>query len=82
MSDNVQTDHFEVKDDEITSLLRRVGEILHTAIGYSSGAGKMGFALFIFEFKENGALFYLSDAQRNDMVRVLEEFIERQGKVV
>jgi hypothetical protein len=73
-------DHFEVQNEEITSRLRDIGDRIHKAINESSLAGKMGFALLIFEFGENGATFYISDAQRRDMINVLEEFIERQRK--
>ncbi len=73
-------DNFEVKNEEIASRLRDIGDRIHRAINDSSLAGKMGFALLIFEFGENGATFYISDAQRRDMINVLEEFTERQRK--
>jgi hypothetical protein len=73
-------DNFEVKNEEIAGMLRDIGDRIHKAINNSDFAGKMGFALLIFEFGEKGALFYLSDAQRKDMIRVLEEFTERQRK--
>jgi hypothetical protein len=75
-------DHFEVENEEITSRMRDIGQRIHAAIDESDLAGKMGFALLIFEFAEKGAAFYISDAQRADMIRVMEEFIERQRKEV
>lgn len=73
-------DYFEVKDEAITARMRDIGARIHAAIDESEQKGKMGFALFLFEFGEKGAMFYISDAQRDDMTRVLEEFIERQRK--
>jgi hypothetical protein len=75
-------DNFEIKDDEISNRMRDIGDRIHTAIGETRHKGKMGFALFLFEFGEKGAMFYISDAQRGDMVKVLNEFIERQQKEV
>jgi hypothetical protein len=75
-------DTFEVKNEDITARMRSIAEHIHAAIHESQSAGKMGFALFLFEFGEKGAMFYMSDARREDMIRTLEEFLERQRKVV
>jgi GTPase len=37
-----------------------------------------GFSLFVFEFGDDGAVFYVSSAQRKDMLNVLKEFIKKQ----
>jgi hypothetical protein len=37
-----------------------------------------GFALFIFDYGEHGNMFYISSAQRDDMVKTLKEFIAKQ----
>jgi hypothetical protein len=37
-----------------------------------------GFALFIFSYGEHGDMFYLSSAQRADMIETLKEFIAKQ----
>lgn len=73
-------DTFEIKDEGIESKMRDIGNRIHAAIQDSDFKGKMGFALCIFEFGDGGAFFYMSDAQRSDMIRVLEEFTERQRK--
>lgn len=36
-----------------------------------------GFTLLLFEYGEKGSLFYISNAQRADMVRTMKEFIAR-----
>lgn len=38
----------------------------------------MGFAVFLFDFGPKGALFYLSSAERRDVVSVLKEWIARE----
>jgi hypothetical protein len=75
-------DTFEVKNEAITARMRGIGQRIHQAINESESAGKMGFALFLFDFGEEGAVFYISDARREDMIRILEQFIERQRKEV
>lgn len=37
----------------------------------------MGFALLLFDFGPNGALFYISNAQRADMLNTMKEFIAK-----
>lgn len=37
----------------------------------------LGFALLAFPFNEKGRLFYISNAERNDIVNVMKEWIER-----
>jgi hypothetical protein len=76
----VSDERFEVINEEIVSKMRSIGDRIHNAINESDSKGKMGFALFLFEFGDGGATFYISDAQRADMVSVLEEFIAREKK--
>ena len=71
-------DTYEVKDDAIRDTMRILGDRIHEALEAAGQKGKMGFALFLFEFGEDGAMFYISDAQRNDILKVLAEFIEKQ----
>ena len=66
--------HFEVRHDALERILQETGHHLATLPkGY-------GFALFLFNFGPEGATFYISNAQREDMIRLLEEFIERVRK--
>lgn len=74
------SDTFEVKNDDIAAKMKEIGGRIHAAINESELKGKMGFALCIFEFAEKGAFFYMSDAQRADMIRVLQEFVDRQRR--
>lgn len=71
-------DTFEVKDGPVIEQMRDLGNRIHGALEAGRYKRKMGFALFLFEFGEEGACFYISDAQRADMLKVLLEFIERQ----
>jgi hypothetical protein len=41
-----------------------------------------GFTLFLFQFSPNDTLLYISNAQREDMIKVAKEFIERQEKLL
>ncbi len=36
-----------------------------------------GFTLFIFDFNDKGRLNYISNAERESMIKLLEEFIEK-----
>jgi len=63
---------YEVRNEQIEDLLRSLGNILKGSIppGY-------GFTLLIFGFSPNNELFYLSSAQREDMIRTMQEFIAK-----
>jgi hypothetical protein len=37
------------------------------------------FSLMIFSYGEQGSLFYISSAQRDDMIKTMREFIQKQG---
>ena len=64
--------HYEVRNEQIEQLLRDLGHFLKDAMppGY-------GFSLLIFGFSPNNQLFYLSSAQREDMIRTMQEFIAK-----
>lgn len=64
---------YAVDDPHMRDILRDLGEIIRG--GLPAG---MGFVLFLFQYGEGGALFYLSSADRADVLRVLEEFKRRQ----
>jgi hypothetical protein len=74
------TDPFrlEVRNPELETLLGEIGAILKMACEEHSSPGRRyGFALMIFDFGKGGDLFYTSNAQREDMVRLMQEFIEK-----
>lgn len=64
---------YEIDNPEIQALLRQIAERL---------GGQMpkgwGFTLLLFEFTPGDSLFYISSAQRPDMVKTMQEFVRRQ----
>jgi hypothetical protein len=62
---------YEIRNEKIEELLRGLGRKLKADMpaGY-------GFSLLIFGY-ENHELFYISSAQREDVVRTMREFIEK-----
>lgn len=63
---------FQERDPEIEVILKDLGKI----IGSSLPKG-VGFSLFIFDIGEGGNMFYISNADRQDMIKAMKEFIER-----
>lgn len=63
---------YEVRNAEIEELLRLIGRKLKNQMpsGY-------GFSLLIFGFSPGNELFYISSAQREDMIRTMQEFIAK-----
>lgn len=66
-------DDFQVRDEQMEQKLRDIGGRLRTAL---DGTGH-GFALLIFTFGEGGNMFYTSNAQREDIVKCMQEFIAK-----
>lgn len=60
--------------EEIEHLCRNVGHILGLTVEKAFGEGKVGFCLLLFDFGEGGNLTYISNAQRDSMIKALEEF--------
>ena len=42
-----------------------------------NGKDKVGFALFLFDFGQEGAIAYASNARREDFIKTLEEFLAK-----
>lgn len=40
---------------------------------------RVGFALLVFDFGEDGTMSYISNAEREDMLEAMTEFLEKQG---
>lgn len=61
---------FHVRDEKAEATLKEIGKLI---------GGKMppgyGFSLLIFKFGKGGGMFYISDAQRADMLKAMKEFI-------
>lgn len=64
--------NFEVRDEQAETMLKEIGKILKECCpkGY-------GFNLLVFTFGEGGNMFYCSNAQREDMIRAMQEFIAK-----
>jgi hypothetical protein len=62
---------YEVKNELIKNKLIQIGGRLIQAIEDIPG---YGFAFLLFSYGEKGDLFYLSTAQREDMIKLLDEF--------
>jgi hypothetical protein len=71
------TVNYEVRDPKMEEIQREIGRKLKAAL--PSG---WGFMLMLFEFGKQGANFYISNADRADCIRVMEEWIARaRGEV-
>lgn len=66
---------YEVRDPEAEKKLREIGNKLADNMppGY-------GFTLMIYQFGEQGNMFYFSNAQRDDMINVMREFIQKHAE--
>jgi hypothetical protein len=69
---------YEVENREIQKHLREMGRTIKD----SMPAG-WGFTLLMFDYNktpgDNGSMFYLSSAERDDMLKAMVEFVERFG---
>lgn len=63
---------FEVRNEAAEKMLREIGQMLREVCP----AG-FGFSLLVFSFGEGGNMFYTSNAQREDMIRAMQEFIQK-----
>lgn len=72
------SDTYDVKNGVIASRMRDIGQRIHSALDESELKGKMGFALLLFDFGVGGSMFYISDANREDMLKAMKEFIAKQ----
>ena len=64
---------YQVRHAGAERALREIGDKLKGSVPPG-----FGFGLFIFEFGEHGSMFWLSNAQRQDMIKALREWIARQ----
>ena len=69
----VDVDNFDQRNPEIEAILKRIGHF----IGGQLPEG-WGFNLLLFDFGANGSTFYISNAVREDMLKVMQEFIDNQ----
>lgn len=68
----VQPTAYNVRDPELEPVLRDIGDRIGSMLpeGY-------GFALFLMQFEQSN-LFYISSAERDGMVQMLREWLNRQ----
>jgi hypothetical protein len=71
----VSDPRFEVENDEVKALLRDISRIIKSQM-----PDGWGFTLLLFSYGAGGDLFYMSSAQRDDMIKLMREFIAKQGK--
>lgn len=68
------TTNFEVRNAEVEESLKSIGETIGRVVpkGY-------GFTLFLFNTGEGGGMFYISNAVREDMLKALQEFMDKEA---
>jgi len=66
-------ERYEIRQEDVERKLYSIGKLIGDALpdGY-------GFMLMIASYGEGGSAFYLSSMQREDTIKMLEEFIARE----
>ena len=75
---NTKLPSYEVHHAGAEATLRKLGRLLKQDMPPG-----FGFTLFIYEYGDEvdkGSMFYLSSSHRQDMLKVLKEFIAKQEK--
>lgn len=67
---------YQIENPPIQKLLKDIGNML--AAQMPPGYGMM---FMIYSYGEGGDLFYISSAMREDMLKMLKEFISKQDKL-
>lgn len=68
-------ERYQVRNDEIKRILRSLASLIND--DYLPEG--WGFTLFLFDFNtDKGSIFYMSSADRKDMIKALKEFIEKE----
>lgn len=63
---------FEVRNEAVEKMLKAMGDDLRAACPPG-----VGFALLVFSFGEGGSMFYTSNAERESIIRAMQEFIDK-----
>lgn len=63
--------NFTVFNEEIEMQLKGLGDTIASALPPG-----FGFTLLLYDFGENGSLFYTSNGKREDVIKMMEEFIK------
>lgn len=75
MTDPIEDPRYDVRNEIIEQLLKELGTTLATRMPEG-----WGFTLMLYSYGPGGDLFYISSARRDDMIRVMREFMAKQGK--
>lgn len=62
--------------DDIRGVMNGIGHMIDEAIEEHADR-KMGFMLMVFDFGEGSRMSYISNAERGDILKALQEFIEK-----
>lgn len=68
-----ETQKYEVDDERIKKPLLEIGQLLKSRLPEN-----IGFTLFLYDYGEGGSTFYISSADREDTIKLLKEFIDRE----
>lgn len=68
--------NFEVRDEYIEERLKSLGHFIEDLLKDSG----YGFSLLIFSFGEGGNMFYMSNAERDGVIKAMKEFIAKEKK--
>jgi hypothetical protein len=70
---SMRDQRFEVENEAVMATLNQIA----TSIGGSLDKG-WGFTLLLFEYGADGTMFYISSAERGDVVKTVREWLEKQ----
>ena len=59
--------------------MNNIARMVGSAIDETAGPGKVGFILFTFNFGQNGTMSYISNANRQDALSALAEFMAQNA---
>lgn len=65
------------RQEEGEAIARELGRQLKAELEDTTTGPPMGFALWIFDFGDKGFLSYISNARREDMIKLLREHLKR-----
>lgn len=67
--------NYEVQNEDVEISMKEIGDV----IGKSLPKG-WGFNLMVFDFGKKGSMFYMSNAQRKDVINQMKEFMQKYSK--
>ena len=67
---------YKYEHKEIEEMLKEMGRTLGAAVKPHN----YGFALFLYEFGQGGGMFYIANGARDDVLKMLTEFMDREKR--